>query len=209
SMLVDLHCHSKFSHDNYLEPEALIREAIEAGLDGVCFTEHHSLLASLPVEKIEVPDGFYVFRGLEISTNQGHILVYGLRDDSWNIWGRNNYLDCRRVMERVYSLGGICVAAHPYRPHDSLGEDLSLMNGLDAIETHNGLNSREENDRAMRAASLNGLPSVGGSDCHSERQVGAAYTIFKNPISTIEDLVTEVRSGNCRGMARGYDHITL
>lgn len=204
-MLIDLHCHSKFSHDTYLEPEKLIQEAIEAGLDGVCLTEHHSLLASRPVEKIELPDGFYLFRGVEISTSLGHILVYGLRDDSWNIWERNNYLDCLRVMEGVHSLGGICVAAHPFRAHDSLGKALRLMSGFDAIETHNGLNSHEENDQAMRAARLKGLPSVGGSDCHSSRQVGGTYTIFKNPVNTIEDLVMEIRLGNCKGVMRGID----
>ena len=70
-MRIDLHCHSKYSHDNYLEPEELIEQAIKMNLNGVCFTEHHSLTASLPVEKIMIPQGFYVFRGLEISTDGG------------------------------------------------------------------------------------------------------------------------------------------
>ena len=80
-MRIDLHCHSKFSHDSYFEPEVLIQEAIRKKLDGVCFTEHYSIKVSLPVEKIKVPDRFCVFRGLEISTNRGHLLVYGLKND--------------------------------------------------------------------------------------------------------------------------------
>ncbi|MEE9496429.1 MAG: PHP domain-containing protein [Desulfobacterales bacterium] len=76
-MKIDLHCHSKFSHDNYLNPEDLIHEAVRKGLNGVCFTEHYSIAASLPVEKIHIPGEFYVFRGLEISTENigGAILV--------------------------------------------------------------------------------------------------------------------------------------
>jgi len=39
-MKIDLHCHSKYSQDNYLEPEEVIEQAIKMNLDGVCFTEH-------------------------------------------------------------------------------------------------------------------------------------------------------------------------
>ena len=42
-MKIDLHRHSKYSNDNYLEPDDLIRQAIIMKLDGVCFTEHHSI----------------------------------------------------------------------------------------------------------------------------------------------------------------------
>ena len=112
-MRIDLHCHSKYSHDNYLEPEELIEQAINVNLDGVCFTEHNSLAASSPVERITVPEGFSVFRGIEISTDRGHLLVYRLKDDSWNIWNRDNYLDVFQVIEIVHGLGGIwCQPIH-------------------------------------------------------------------------------------------------
>lgn len=114
-MRIDLRCHSKYSHENYLEPAALIEQAINVNLDGVCFTEHNFLRASRPVERITIPAGFYVFRGIEISTDRGHLLVYGLKNDSWNIWNRDNYLDIFRVLDIVHGLGGICVPAHPFR----------------------------------------------------------------------------------------------
>jgi len=201
-MLIDLHCHSKYSHDNYLEPEELIDAAIKKGLDGVCFTEHYSIDASLPVLKIKVPERFYIFRGLEISTDRGHLLSYGLEDDSWNIWGRNNYINCIEVIARVHELGGICVPAHPFRGHDSIGKDVRHMDGLDAIETHNGLNLEKDNRKAIQVAGARNLPSIGGSDCHKKIQVARAYTHFRNAVYTIEDMVREIRSGNCVGMVR-------
>jgi predicted metal-dependent phosphoesterase TrpH len=167
-MRIDLHCHSKYSHDNYFEPEKLIEQAIKMNLDGVCFTEHHSLMASWPVEKIKIPEGFYVFRGLEISTNRGHLLVYGLRDDSWNIWNRNNYLDVFHVLKNVHGLGGICVPAHPFRGWDSFGEDILSIEGFDAIETHSGTNFKDETRKAIHAARIRNLPSIGGSDCRNK-----------------------------------------
>lgn len=169
-------------------------------LDGVCFTEHYSITASFPVEKIKVPDGFYVFRGLEISTRQGHLLVYGLKDDSWNIWSRNNYLDANKVIKVVHRLGGICVPAHPFRLWDSFGEDVFKIDGFDAIETHNGLSLEEENQKAVQVARIRNLPSIGGSDCHNKDQVGKAFTIFNNPVHTIDELVEEIKKGNCKGM---------
>lgn len=198
-MKIDLHCHSKYSHDNDLGPEELIQQALKRGLDGVCFTEHHSFMASLPVERIKRPEHFLVLRGLEISTDMGHMLVYGLKDDSWNRWSRNNDFDLFEVMEAVHDLGGICVAAHPFRDHDSFGGRLYKIEGFDAVETHNGLNSEQDTRQSLQAAHMKGLPSTGGSDCHNKRQVGLTFTEFDNPVKSIEDLVEEIREGNCRG----------
>lgn len=41
---IDLHCHTKYSGDNNLELEELVEQAIRMNLDGVCITEHSSLL---------------------------------------------------------------------------------------------------------------------------------------------------------------------
>lgn len=199
-MKIDLHCHSKYSEDNPLEPEEVIEQAIQSNLGGVCFTEHHSMMPSWALEKIEIPEGFYIFRGVEISTSRGHLLAYGPEDDSWNIWSGHTDLDALRVMENVHRLRGICVPAHPFRGWDSFGEDVFRTDGFDAIETHNGLNLGDMNQKAVHAAITRKLPSVGGSDCHKKEQVGRAFTEFKNPVYTIQDLVGEIKKGNCLGV---------
>ncbi len=199
-MRIDLHCHSKYSADNFLEPEELIEQAIKMNLEGVCFTEHHSMIPLWPLERIRIPEGFYVFRGVEISTDRGHLLVYGLEDDSWNIWASHTYLNAFKVIENVHRLGGICVPAHPFRGWDSFGEDVFRMDGFDAIETHNGLDLENMNQRAIHVAGLRHLPSIGGSDCHQKAQVGRAFTEFKNPVYTIDELIEEIKRGNCKGM---------
>jgi predicted metal-dependent phosphoesterase TrpH len=199
-MKIDLHCHSKYSYDNYLEPEELIEQAIKMNLDGVCFTEHHSMIPSWPLERIRIPEGFYIFRGLEISTDLGHLLIYGLKDDSWNKRPNNTYLNAFEVIENVHRLGGICVPAHPFRGRDSFGENIFSMDGFDAIETHNGLNLENMNQKAIHAARLRNLSSLGGSDCHNKEHVGRAFTEFKNPVHTIDELIEEIKKGNCKGM---------
>jgi len=199
-MNIDLHCHTKYSYDCYLEPQDLIKRARELGLDGVCITEHCSYDLSRTVTDLDHDDGFIILRGLEISTNMGHLLAYGVKDDSWNTWSRDNYLDTFEVIRAIHLKGGICAPAHPFREWDSLGDAIFTVDGLDALETHNGINSLDKNEKAVHAASTLRLPSIGGSDCHSIEQVGRAFTEFFNPIQTIDDMVGEIKKGNCRGV---------
>jgi predicted metal-dependent phosphoesterase TrpH len=199
-MKIDLHCHTRHSFDSDMAPEALIEQSICMGLDGICITEHFSVEASRPVEDIPVPEGFLVFRGVEISTDLGHLLVYGIPDDSWNIWNGNLRLNARDIIKQIHRLGGICAPSHPFRGMESFGAMALDMDGLDAIETHNGCNTIEMNLQAMTCARIRRLPSIGGSDCHRKEQVGRAYTVFSNPVKSIFDLVAEIRKGNCRGV---------
>jgi hypothetical protein len=126
-MWIDCHCHTKHSYDNWLEPLDLIRRARAIGLDGVVITEHHSYEASAPVEAVGREEGLLVLRGVEIATDRGHLLAYGIEDDSWNVWGRDTSgCRSREVIERINDLGGICVPAHPYREFGVC----SLLDGL-------------------------------------------------------------------------------
>jgi len=199
-MRIDLHCHSSYSYDNYLDPHRIISRARELKLDGICFTEHLSYNLSRFAERIDPPEGFLILRGVEISTNRGHLLVYGVKDDSWNTWQRGFYLDIREVMKNVRALGGICVPAHPFRGWDALGEEVFHIKGFEAVETHNGLSPDEENQRALNAANALGIPSIGGSDCHRIEALGRAFTEFRVPFRKMEEMIEEIKAGNCRGV---------
>jgi len=56
------------------------------------------------------------------------------------------------------------------------------------------------NQKAVQVARLRNLPSVGGSDCHQKPQVGRAFTKFSNPVHTIDELIEEIKKGNCIGV---------
>ena len=200
-MWIDTHCHTKYSYDNWLEPLALIRRARELGLDGVVITEHYSYEASAPVEEIARGEGILLLRGVEISTDKGHLLAYGIEDDSWNIWGRDNWLSLPAVIERILDLGGICVPAHPFREMGacSLLEDLLDVVGIAAVETHNGNNQDADNELAIKAAGHMALPSLGGSDCHKVAAVGKCATEFFQPVTDMASFIDAIRAGACRG----------
>ena len=208
-MWIDTHCHTKYSYDNWLEPRDLIIRARALGLAAVCVTEHHSFEVSEPVERVGREEGLLVLRGVEISTDRGHVLAYGVADDGWNIWGRNTYLPIVPVIERVVALGGICVPAHPYREIGvaSLLDDLFDLRGIAAVETHNGNNSDQDNDLARAAADHLALPTLGGSDCHKMAAVGRCATDFLVPVTDIASFIDAVRAGACRGAY--YPHFPL
>lgn len=200
-MWIDTHCHTKYSYDNWLEPLDLLRRARAIGLAGVVVTEHHSYEASAPVERLGREEGVLVLRGVEISTDQGHLLAYGVTDDGWNTWGRDTYLPLQAVIERICGLGGICVPAHPYRHIGvaSLLDGVLQLQHIAAVETHNGGNAEEDNKLAQRAADYRRLPTLGGSDCHREENVGRCATEFSRPVADLTDFVAAVRAGACRG----------
>jgi hypothetical protein len=104
------------------------------------------------------------------------------------------------VIEIVHGLGEICVPAHPFRGWDSFGEDVLGIEGLDSIETHGGRSSEDENRKATDAARIKNLPPIGGGDCHSKVQVGRVFTEFTYPVHTVQELIEEIRKGNCGGM---------
>ena len=200
-MWIDTHCHTKFSYDNWLEPLDLIRRAQALGLDGVCITEHYSYEASAPVEALGREEGLLVLRGLEVSTDRGHLLVFGVEDDSWNTWGRNNYLPLAPLIERVTALGGICVPAHPYREMGvaSLLDGLLEIVGIAGVESHNGGNVDSDNVLAKKAADYLRLPTLGGSDCHKVSAVGRCATQFLRPVTDMASFMAAVKAGACRG----------
>ncbi len=77
-MLIDLHCHTQpLSACSSLTVEELIEAARRQGLDGVCLTEHDRLRPADETDRLAATHGLVVLRGMEVTTELGHALVYG------------------------------------------------------------------------------------------------------------------------------------
>lgn len=188
-MLIDLHCHTKvMSPCSALTPEALVRAARARGLDGVCITEHDALWAADEVARIAAEMEFLVLRGMEVTTEVGHILVFGLErhDPAMATLG-----ELHRI---VLGENALMYLAHPSRRYGSLpSKDLASV--FDSVEEQNGTEGMLQNDNASRLARGLRLPGIGGSDCHSVREVGICATEFDADVRDEVSFLAALRAG--------------
>jgi len=197
-MKIDLHNHA-FTFESASEPEEVIERAIGAGLDGVAFTEHNSYSASDRVEALRerYSGRIRIFRGAEYDAAEGHVLLFGLRDNSF--LDKGMYAPVEELMKLMAPRGVVAVVAHPFRGWSAFKADLSKVRGISALEAYNGNNSDEENQKACDAALSLGLPSTGGSDSHSSADVGRCHTEFLDDVPE-DSLADALRAGRYRGV---------
>ena len=204
-MLIDLHAHTwPRSHDSVLNPDDLIVRAKQAGLDAVCFTEHDTVWDMKSVEELRAKHNFLVLAGVEISTDDGHILAFGI--DRY-VFGMHRSRELASYAERSE---GVLVAAHPYRrqmPWFSRNDD-EYQSALDkasrnpayqyvaALEELNGRGSEKENEFSMRLAKMMTLPGTAGTDSHAISDIGKVATYFEKEIKDESELIAELKAGH-------------
>ena len=65
-----------------MSPEAMAQTAIARGIDAVVITEHDAQWSSYEVEGLQAQfPQLLVLRGIEVSTEEGHALMYGAPDE--------------------------------------------------------------------------------------------------------------------------------
>jgi predicted metal-dependent phosphoesterase TrpH len=168
-MRFDLHIHSNYSPDSGLDVDDILRMAVKKGLDGIAICDHDTLTGSFHARKrvIELNLPLLVLPGVEVSTNRGHLIVLGARE---NI---PSGLDPRETIRIAKKVGGVVIAAHPFKIR-SIGNVDGL--DVDAIETFNSRCIFGENKKAKKMAIELKVPQVGGSDSHMLTTIGAGYT---------------------------------
>ena len=210
-MILDLHIHTSWnSADSNLSPIELIREAKRLGLDGVVVTEHDRGWDRFRARELAAEHDFLFLRGMEVSTDLGHILVCGLEE---YVSGIQRAEKLRQVVDEV---GGIMIAAHPFRRaftpdfrhgkeptplHAGRGGtgDPSLRSSM-AWKSATGAVSTGKTSCAMQVCDYLGLTPTGGSDAHSELGIGCYATQFDDPIRTEADVIAALKQRRCRAM---------
>ena len=172
-----------------LTPDALVRAARARGLDGVCITEHDAIWRADDVERLGAEMEFLVLRGMEVTTEVGHVLVYGLDHHDPTM---ATLAELHRI---VRGENGLMYLAHPSRRYGSLPPD-DLSSVFDSVEVHNGTEGMLQNDNAARLATGLRLPGIGGSDAHSVREVGVCATAFGEGVRDERSFIEALRSGS-------------
>jgi predicted metal-dependent phosphoesterase TrpH len=190
----DLHVHSKCSPDSRLSLEVIISRLSYAGLKGFALTDHNTVAGHAELAQMQSKHPEYLFLpGIEISTVEGHLLSYGIRETP------PLHAPLVETIEWVTTHGGEAVLSHPFRPTHGVGRKLAETAPVVALETRNSHNSEIANLRAEEVAARRHLGATGGSDTHTTYDVGRAYTGFDPSVATVDDLLEHLRRGRTTG----------
>jgi predicted metal-dependent phosphoesterase TrpH len=209
---VDLHLHTtRGSADSNLSPHDLIGRAHAIGIGAVCITEHDNIWDLEEISPLAEQQGVTCLRGMEVTTEMGHVGVFGLRE---YVGGIYKLAELRKVVD---GCGGIMVANHPFRykldprfsfinpDHEPIDSDhperaakLEIIQLCDAVEVLNGACSEEENLFALKVARALGKAEVAGSDSHSANSIGVVTTLFSAPVRTERELIEAIMAGTTR-----------
>ncbi len=209
---VDLHLHTnRGSADSNLAPKALIERAKAISIGAVCITEHDNLWDLKEIAPLAGESGVICIRGMEVTTEMGHVGVFGLPE---YVGGIYKLAGLRKVVDEY---GGIMIANHPFRykldprfsfinsdhepidvEHPERAAKLEIIQMCDAIEVLNAACSEEENLFALKVARSLGLAEVAGSDSHSANSVGIVTTLFSEPVRTDRELIDAIRARRTR-----------
>jgi predicted metal-dependent phosphoesterase TrpH len=195
-MKVDLHNHTVHSPDSSTTVRDAIDFALRSGLDGIAITDHNSVAGSLDGLK-EASGRLVIVTGMEISTLQGHLLCFGLKEDV------AKGMTMGETIEHVISKGGIAVPSHPFRMGTGAGRSVLQTVKVPALETVNGRNLNSNNRKAESFAKNAGIGSTGGSDSHSPSEVGRAYTVIEGDGLSAADVIDSIARGRTKGYGSG------
>jgi predicted metal-dependent phosphoesterase TrpH len=185
-----------------MTPAELVIRAKHLGFNGICITDHDQVWDREFIERLAVQNDFLVIGGVEVRTDCGEILVFGLHQSVLKVY------EAAQLRDMVDRAGGVMIAAHPLRGDfvrltSKVTTDTFISRPIfqfvDAVEVENGLSGMEEVDVALGVASRLGLPGTGGSDAHAILAVGSCYTAFEREIACEEDLIREIKAGRCWG----------
>lgn len=104
--------------------------------------------------------GILVLRGMEVTTDIGHVLAFGLESYS------RDFRSITALRRAVDAVAGAIFMAHPYRGWHSPIDWDGLPELVHGVEALNGQEHGARNDRALELATGFSVPGIGGSDTH-------------------------------------------
>jgi len=187
----DLHTHTFFSRDACASPEEMIEAARLRGLSGIAITDHDTCEAHEYLKGCQLPDGFLVIPGVEVSTAEGHLLCIG---------ATLPYLKgkpARDVVAEIKKAGGLAIPAHPFDKWRAgiRAETLDTLD-IDALEVFNAaVTARAYNEKALQYAKARGVSMTAASDAHHDSAAGISWTTFELKTPTVPALLAAIKKG--------------
>jgi predicted metal-dependent phosphoesterase TrpH len=207
-VILDMHVHTVASDDStatitgYIDLLLAYRRVHP--FDGFVLTEHRSYTPGLDLRRYWDEYGVLVLQGVEMDTNLGHLLVYGINErvlERFDLTKRMH--DGRRIIAELENLGAVAVPSHPFRESvfgSVVERNVAEVTGVHILEVCNGQNSRTQNERAEVLCAQHALRGLGGSDAHYVHPAWflTCATAFDDTITSSEELVEALHYGTYR-----------
>src|SRR5262249_11994889 len=140
-----------------------------------------------------------ILSGIEVSSYEGHVLVYGVT----NPFAVPRGIRMADLCREVHRQGGVAVAAHPFRWGQKFDEilrrDRPEFDGLELMSNNMDGDGRR---RAARIRADHHLAGLGNSDAHHEDTLGCCYTEFPGTVRGMKDVVEAIRHRQTKAYER-------
>ncbi len=168
-MRVDLHLHSRYSHDSSTSLDALIARCHECELERIALTDHNTAEGALELARI-APELAIV--GEEAKTREGELIGLFIKATV------PPWLRPEEAMDLIHSMGGLTYLPHPldrFRSHYRAERIVELAPRIDIIETYNPWCDPAANRAAAQLAADLGKVAATGSDSHGLEEIGRSW----------------------------------
>lgn len=165
------HVHTRNSFDSLIDPTALVKRAVELGIDVLAVTDHGTWQGSIEARDAARQLGLplTVIVGSEVWTEQGDVIGLFMTGDLTE-------KDAPKLCDEIHAQGGLVLLPHPFKWHTL---DDELLKRVDLIEVYNGHTGRADNTRAQELAQYRELPQLAGPDAHLLEELGLARVLFE------------------------------
>lgn len=228
-MLVDMHFHSKYSHDSSTAVETILKRCQDLGVH-VALTDHNSISGVLAAEKI-APG--VIKPGIEICTAEGKDIIpyfYSVKEleeffnrvvkpkikRKTSLQTNATALHADDLLDELRRVNCVVSLPHPFavpprRSYKFFSEkkNQQMLRHVHAFEVINQTMMHKQNLAAIGWAMQFDKTMVGGSDGHTINPLGSAFTIAQT--QSWEEFLDEVKKRHVAviGEERKFRHHVL
>jgi len=179
--------------------EDVVARAKAKGLDALVYAPHFERLPDIRARAERFSDDeLSVIPAREVFTgdwrDRRHVLALGLTDPV------PDFITLDAALSEFERQGAAVLAPHPAFLSVSLsaGDVERYRDQIDAVETYNPKFLAHHRRRAKRLTHAQDLPAFGSSYAHRTGTVGEVWTTFSEDVTSEEDLVAALKSGDRR-----------
>ncbi|MFX1340191.1 MAG: PHP-associated domain-containing protein [Promethearchaeota archaeon] len=199
---LDLHLHTIYSGDSLIAPESALKFAKIKKLDGFAITDHNTLKAYNILKKKNHNNELIIIPGMEIKTHIGEIIAIFINEEI-----KTSENDFFGIVEKVKENNGLVIVPHPFdflrdnRLKINLLPDNIIKKYIDGIEIINSrIIFKKCINKARKFNKKHQLFETGGSDAHSNEEIGNAYTVISDADYSLENIRKSLLANKSKSM---------